>query len=129
MSLVKGKNTKTEMVVRSLIHRLGYRYRLHGAHLPGRPDLIFSSRRKVVFIHGCFWHRHKGCKLARLPKSRCDFWIPKLEGNRKRDIKNQRALRKIGWKYLVIWECEITDAELIRDRVRAFLGNRCEGIE
>src|SRR5664279_1164504 len=91
MARIRGKDTGTELVVRSLIHSLGYRYRLHAKSLPGRPDLVFRKRRKVVFVHGCFWHRHDdpGCKLARLPKSRLEFWVPKLEGNRDRDRTNQ----------------------------------------
>ena len=90
MSRVRGKDTKPELLVRRLVHGMGYRYRLHRRDLPGTPDLVFPGRRKVIFVHGCFWHRHPdpACKLARLPKSRTDFWLPKLEGNRARDIEN-----------------------------------------
>ena len=111
MSLVRGKDTKPEMLVRRTLHRLGYRYRLHSKDLPGKPDIVFRSRKKVVFVHGCFWHRHpsRKCKLARMPKSRLEFWKPKLDQNRQRDIKNQRALSKMGWKYLILWECELDD--------------------
>jgi DNA mismatch endonuclease (patch repair protein) len=96
MALVRHKGSVAERLVRSTAHRLGYRFRLHGAHLPGKPDLVFASRRKVIFVHGCFWHRHPDpdCRLARLPKSRQEFWIPKLEGNR---VRHERALEALGW--------------------------------
>ena len=127
MSRVRAKDTKPEMVVRRLAHRMGYRYRLHGARLPGRPDLVFPGRKKVVFVHGCFWHRHEGCKLARLPKSRLDFWVPKLEANRLRDVANQARLREAGWSVLVIWECELKDQEGLARRLRDFLGEKGTG--
>lgn len=92
MGRVRSRDTVPEMFVRRLTHALGYRYRLHGKDLPGKPDLVFRSRRKVIFVHGCFWHRHPGCALARLPKSREDFWLPKLEANRQRDLKTENAL-------------------------------------
>jgi len=122
MGRVKGADTKPEMVVRRLVHAMGYRYRLHGRDLPGKPDIVFRSRKKVIFIHGCFWHRHPGCKLARIPKTRLDFWVPKLEGNRERDIRNQQALGQMGWRYLVIWECEIGDRGDLENRILEFLG-------
>ncbi len=109
------------MVVRRLVHGLGYRYRLHGRNLPGTPDLVFASRKKAIFVHGCFWHRHPRCRNTRLPKSRLDFWKPKLEGNRKRDLRNQRKLRRLGWDFLVIWECETKDVEELAKRIVAFL--------
>ncbi|HEF4725396.1 TPA: DNA mismatch endonuclease Vsr [Burkholderia multivorans] len=121
MSRIKGRNTKPELVVRSVIHRMGYRYRLHGKGLPGRPDLVFAKRRKVIFVHGCFWHRHEGCRLARLPKSRLDFWRPKLEANAERDKQVERRLTELGWKVLTIWECEVKDEVVLSLRVRAFL--------
>ena len=111
MSRVRSKNSRPEMSVRKLVFSLGYRYRLHANDLPGHPDLVFRRLRKVIFIHGCFWHRHASCALARLPKSHLDFWLPKLEGNRKRDEKNRRALTKAGWKVLIIWECQMSGAE------------------
>jgi DNA mismatch endonuclease (patch repair protein) len=122
MGRVHAKDTKPELVVRRLVHRMGYRYRLHARDLPGCPDLVFPRFRKVLFIHGCFWHRHgdSACKLARLPKSRLDFWLPKLEGNRLRDEKNMTALLALGWRYMVIWECEINNRD-IADRIRSFL--------
>ncbi len=102
---------------------MGYRYRLHRTDMPGTPDLVFGPRRKVIFVHGCFWHRHEGCRLARLPKSRLDFWEPKLEGNRIRDERNLYDLESKDWGVLVIWECEIKDMPRLRQRVREFLGS------
>lgn len=123
MSRIRDKDTRPEMKVRHLVHGMGYRYRLHGADLPGKPDLVFSKRRKVIFVHGCFWHRHPdvGCKLARLPKSRLDFWRPKLENNRARDLEHQKKLAMDGWRVLVLWECELRDAHSLRQRIRSFL--------
>lgn len=129
MARVRGKDTKPELVVRRLVHGMGYRYRLHRRSLPGIPDLVFPARRKVIFIHGCFWHRHPDskCKLARLPKSRLDFWKPKLDGNRQRDEANEARLRELGWRVLVVWECQIGNKEHLREGIRAFLGgNKCE---
>jgi len=121
MSRVRSKDTKPELTVRRLVHSLGYRYRLHGRKLPGNPDLVFASRRKVIFVHGCFWHRHPRCRNTRLPKSRLDFWRPKLESNRKRDLKNQRKLRRLGWRYLVVWECQTKNMERLSERIIDFL--------
>lgn len=123
MGRVRGKDTKPELVVRRIVHKLGYRYRLHQRHLPGRPDLVFASRQKVIFVHGCFWHRHDApdCKLARLPKSRLEFWSAKLDGNRSRDAKNLAALKEGGWRILVVWECELTDKERLGNNLASFL--------
>ncbi len=112
MSRVRAVDTGPEWTVRRLLHRLGFRYAIHVADLPGRPDIVFRSRRKAVFVHGCFWHRHaaKSCKLARLPKSRLDFWLPKLERNHERDREALAALRELGWSALVVWECELRDS-------------------
>lgn len=124
MSLVRGKDTGPELVVRKIVYGLGYRYRLHGKGLPGRPDLVFRKKNKVIFVHGCFWHRHGDslCKLARLPKSRLDFWWPKLDGNRDRDVRNQRSLKSDGWGVLVVWECELSDPRSLTRRIKVFLG-------
>lgn len=124
MSRVRGKDTKPEIAVRRLVHGMGYRYRLHVAGLPGRPDLVFAGRRKIIFVHGCFWHRHPDprCALARLPKSRLDFWVPKLEANRARDETTRRKLIEAGWKSLVVWECQIKQVGTLRKRIRGFLG-------
>jgi DNA mismatch endonuclease, patch repair protein len=123
MMLIRGENTGPEMVVRRLVHGMGFRYRLHVGSLPGKPDLVFSSRRKVIFVHGCFWHRHKdsSCKLARLPKSRLDFWRPKLEKNRSRDERVIQELSDEGWKVLTIWECELVDMTFVSEQIRSFL--------
>lgn len=126
MARVKGKDTKPELRVRRLLHALGYRFRLHRRDLPGTPDLVFPGRRAVIFVHGCFWHRHPdpGCWRARLPKSRPEFWIPKLEANAARDAVNLAALAALGWRVLTIWECETTPrgAQELAARARAFLG-------
>lgn len=120
MSRVRSKDTVPEMLVRRTVFSLGYRYRLHDRTLPGCPDLVFRGREKVIFVHGCFWHRHSGCPKARVPKSRTDFWLQKLEGNKKRDDKNVRRLRRQGWKVLTIWECQLGEPDLII-RIRRFL--------
>lgn len=106
MSQIKGQNTKPEVLVRKTLWKLGYRYRLHRKDLPGKPDIVFSSRRKVIFVHGCFWHRHE-CEYFRWPATREAFWRQKIEGNAARDMRTQRRLKDIGWDYLIIWECEI----------------------
>lgn len=122
MGRVRNKDTKPEMMVRRLVHRLGFRYRLHGKKLPGHPDLVFKSRKKLIFVHGCFWHRHEGCPLCRWPKSRMDFWKPKLEANRNRDLAAQKRLTEEGWSFLVIWECEIKDTQRLAKLISDFLG-------
>nr|WP_297458844.1 DNA mismatch endonuclease Vsr [uncultured Halomonas sp.] len=121
MKRVRSRDTKPEMVVRKLIHGMGYRYRLHAKELPGKPDLVFRPRRKVIFVHGCFWHRHSNCVLARLPKSREDFWLQKLEANRQRDIRNKHALQEAGWWMLTIWECELGDMDRLKYKIKEFL--------
>jgi DNA mismatch endonuclease, patch repair protein len=121
MGRVKGKDTKPEMFVRRLVYGMGYRYRLHAGTLPGKPDLVIRKRKCAIFVHGCFWHRHRGCALCRLPKSHLNFWKPKLEGNRQRDLRNQRKLRKDGWRLLVIWECELSDEKKLRRTILNFL--------
>jgi DNA mismatch endonuclease (patch repair protein) len=100
---------------------MGYRYRLHDKYLPGCPDLVFRSRQKIIFVHGCFWHRHEDCDLARMPKSRPEFWWPKLESNKQRDVKNLRLLVKKGWSVLTIWECQLNDAKHLQAVIRRFL--------
>jgi DNA mismatch endonuclease (patch repair protein) len=110
MSRIRGKDTKPEMVVRSLLHRMGYRFRLHGKKLPGRPDAVLPKHKTVVFVHGCFWHRHRNCKNCSTPTKRRAWWLEKLEGNAARDKLHQRALRGLGWKVIVVWECETEKA-------------------
>jgi DNA mismatch endonuclease (patch repair protein) len=125
MSRVRSRNSRPEMLVRKLVFALGYRYRLHQKNLPGCPDLVFRPRRKVIFVHGCFWHRHARCALARMPKSRLSFWKPKLEGNKQRDKRNNRTLARQGWKALTIWECQLSDMARIGLRIRRFLDAKC----
>ena len=121
MRLIRSKDTGPERTVRHLVHRMGYRYRLHREDLPGRPDLVFPSRRCVIFVHGCFWHRHTHCLLARWPKSRLDFWKPKLDGNKARDARHLRDLKHLGWRPLTVWECELSDLARVERAVRVFL--------
>jgi DNA mismatch endonuclease (patch repair protein) len=123
MALIRGKDSKPEMLVRRMAHAAGYRFRLHRRGLPGTPDLVFPRMRKAIFVHGCFWHRHPDpeCRLARIPKSRQDFWVNKLEGNRARDLRKQEELAALGWRYLVVWECELRKPEVLRERVVEFL--------
>nr|WP_295226087.1 DNA mismatch endonuclease Vsr [uncultured Brevundimonas sp.] len=124
MSRVRSRDTKPELRVRRLVHGLGYRYRLHRKDLPGKPDLVFGPRRKVIMVHGCFWHGHKDlqCKLARAPKSRMEFWGPKLARNRERDREVRDRLIESGWEVLTLWECELGDGPALERRVKAFLG-------
>ncbi len=121
MGRVRNKDTKPEMWVRRLVHSLGYRYRLHYGRLPGRPDIAFPERKKVIFVHGCFWHRHEGCSRCRMPKSRREYWAPKLEKNRLRDIENRAKLEELGWDVLVVWECETEEAAGLPGRIMSFL--------
>ena len=121
MSRIRGKGSAPEMKLRRLVHGMGFRYRLHIQELPGTPDLVFPSRHAVIFMHGCFWHRHEGCKLARLPKSKLDFWKTKLQANKERDLLHQRQLRDLGWRVLVVWECEMSDPERMSAIVGDFL--------
>jgi DNA mismatch endonuclease (patch repair protein) len=125
MARVRGRDSKPEMLVRRLIHAMGFRYRLHDRRLPGAPDLVFPRLRKVIFVHGCFWHRHPdpNCKLARMPKSRLDFWMPKLQGNRERDARCQAELAALGWRFLVVWECQMRDKEQLKNKMRVFLSD------
>jgi len=118
MARIRGKDTGPELFVRKLVHGMGYRYRLHRRSLPGTPDLVFPARGKVIFVHGCFWHKHARC--SRLPKSRTEYWHPKLEANRQRDLKSRRKLRALGWKALIIWECELGKEDLA-ERIAEFL--------
>lgn len=124
MSRVKSTNTTPELVVRRLVHSLGYRYRLHGATLPGKPDLVFASRRKVIFVHGCYWHGHSCKRGARLPSTRRDYWLPKLARNQERDARNIASLEQLGWDVLVIWECELKDRIALAARLTYFLEGR-----
>lgn len=123
MSRIRGKNTKPELLVRSMVHRMGFRFRLHRADLPGKPDLVFVSRRKVLFVHGCFWHRHKNCKKATTPASNTEYWFPKFDKTVERDRRALYCLRKHGWRPLVVWECESNDMAILARKLRAFLSD------
>jgi DNA mismatch endonuclease (patch repair protein) len=120
MQAVKGQDTQPELTVRKLVHRLGYRFRLHCKSLPGKPDLIFPRLHKALFVHGCFWHGHNCRRGARIPKANRDYWLAKISNNRVRDRKNLRALTSAGWKSLVIWECELKDSP-VADKLLSFL--------
>jgi len=121
MSLVKGKNTRPELIVRSLIHRMGYRFRLYQKILPGNPDIILKRHKKVVFIHGCFWHGHKGCLRSKRPMTNRSFWNKKLSKNIERDKRQQKELHKLGWKTLIIWECQIKNLDHLKRILADFL--------
>lgn len=131
MSLVRGKSTRPELAVRKLVHGMGYRYRLHAPELPGKPDLVFRPRKCAIFVHGCFWHRHPdpGCKLARLPKSRQDFWLPKLTRNRERDLEQVATLEKMGWRVLTIWECQLKEVSELKENIHRFLKGGTDAID
>ena len=120
MHAVKSKNTAPELTVRRLLHRLGYRFRLHRKDLPGRPDIVLSKYRKAIFVHGCFWHAH-GCAKGQPPKSRQDYWLPKLEANVNRDRAKLDELERLGWDVLVLWQCETKDANSLARRLQGFV--------
>lgn len=122
MRAIKSKNTGPEMVIRRLAHAMGYRYRLHRRDLPGKPDLVFGSRRKVIFVNGCFWHGHTCRRGRRIPKSNREYWTNKIGRNKERDQEHLRALQERGWKVLVFWECEISDHSKTEQILRTFLG-------
>lgn len=121
MSRIRDRDTAPEMAVRSLLHRMGCRFRLHRKDLPGKPDIVLSKYRTVIFVHGCFWHRHRRCKFAYTPKTRIDFWTEKFEKNIERDSRIQRRLRNLGWHVIVVWECQTHDLEKLKDRLNRLL--------
>lgn len=121
MRRVRAKDTTPEMTVRSLLHRLGYRFRLHRADLPGKPDIVFPSRRSAIFVHGCFWHGHDCARGARMPKTNADYWLNKIARNKARDAKHQAALNLLGWKSRIVWECELKDAAKVEEILTRFL--------
>lgn len=123
MAAIKSKNTSPELLIRSMVHRLGYRFRLHAKDLPGKPDLVFRSRRKVIFVHGCFWHQHSSakCRDGRMPKSNRSYWKPKLLKNTERDKRSLKELRALKWKVLTIWECETKNPDRLVRVLTKFL--------
>ena len=123
MRRIRSKDMSPELKVRRLLHRMGYRYRLHRKDLPGHPDIVFPKMKKVVFVHGCFWHQHSdpACKIAHLPKSHLEYWAPKLERNKQRDEQSLALLRRLGWKSLVVWECGASDSPRLRRKLTWFL--------
>ena len=124
MARVKGKDTKPELTVHRLAHALGYRFRLHRKDLPGSPDLTFAGRRKVIFVHGCFWHGHDCARGSRKPKQNAAYWASKIDRNRTRDAEAREALSKLGWEVLTLWECELKDLDALAARLQMFLGAR-----
>jgi DNA mismatch endonuclease (patch repair protein) len=124
MSKIRSKNTKPELLVRSIIHQMGYRFRLHVPDLPGKPDIVLPRHRKIIFVHGCFWHQHKNCKIAHKPKSRISYWQPKLNANKKRHRKHMRTLKSLGWNCIVVWECETKNLNKMKAKLQEFLGNK-----
>ena len=123
MAAVKSYDTRPEMAVRRLAHRLGYRFRLHRKDLPGKPDIVFAARRSVIFVHGCYWHGHDCKRGARLPKTNTEYWRKKIDRNCKRDALNIESLKSGGWRVLVIWECQMKDCAALAHRLTSFLGN------
>jgi len=122
MARVTSKDTGPEHTVRRMLSQCGYRYRLHVRGLPGKPDIVFRSRRKAIFIHGCFWHQHEGCPKGRLPKSRADYWGPKLARNRERDAEVMAEMMALGWSVGIVWQCELRGTTTLVERLTQFLG-------
>lgn len=127
MRRIRKTDTRPELAVRRAAHRLGYRFRLHRRDLPGTPDLVFPRLRKIILVHGCFWHQHPGCPLARLPKSRPDYWLPKLERNVERDRLAEDKLRMLGWSVLTVWECETEDKDILTAKILGYLVDEAGG--
>jgi len=121
MRRIRKRDTSPELTVRRIAHSLGYRFRLHRRDLPGTPDLVFPRLRKAILVHGCFWHQHEGCRLARQPKSRLEYWLPKLKRNQERDQIAAEELAALGWRSLVVWECETARTDALRGKVAHFL--------
>ena len=121
MKLIGSKNSLPEVDVRRIVHHLGYRFRIHDARLPGRPDIVLPRHRKIIFVHGCFWHGHKNCTKGRLPKSNLELWLPKIDRNKERDRINLRKIRALGWQCMVIWQCELKSLEVLLGKINKFL--------
>ena len=129
MSHISGRNTKPELLVRKILFSLGYRYRLYEKSLPGCPDIVFKSRKKAIFIHGCFWHGHENCKRAKRPSTNVDFWNEKIDKNILRDVEVRKELERLGWKVLIVWQCELKHHDDLKIRLTEFLGDRGKNIE
>ncbi len=121
MSHVRGRNTGPERVVRRMLRNMGYKFRLHQKHLPGNPDIVFLKRKKAVFIHGCFWHGHRKCRRSARPTTNVRFWNRKIDGNIARDVRNRTAIRRMGWRILVLWQCRMKNADKLREQLRNFV--------
>jgi DNA mismatch endonuclease (patch repair protein) len=121
MRRIRSKDTAPEMIVRRLVHSLGFRYRLHDHKLPGRPDLVFRRQKKIIQVYGCFWHSHKDCRVSHIPATRKTYWKPKLERNKIRDKEHSRRLKQMGWSTLIIWECEVREGKAFGNRIKSFL--------
>lgn len=128
MSRITARNTAPELAVRSLLHRMGYRFRLHQTNLPGKPDIVLARYRTVILVHGCFWHRHRGCRFAYTPKSRPDFWLRKLESNIMRDRQVKAELTRLGWYVITVWECELRSLDRLSRRLDATLKRRLSSV-
>jgi len=126
MSRVKGRNTRPERIVRGLLHAMGFRFRLNAPDLPGRPDIVLPRHRKIVQVHGCFWHGHKGCRRATRPQTNKEFWAAKIKGNKARDTRTERQLRRKGWSVATVWECQTKDLEKLEKRLRRFMRSKTE---
>lgn len=123
MSRIRSKDTEPELVVRRLIHGMGYRYRLHVSSLPGKPDIVMRSRRKIIEVRGCFWHAHQGCIFGRMPKSHREYWVPKINRNVERDKRNLAQLEHDGWRVMIVWECELKELASLAARLREFIAS------
>lgn len=124
MSLVRSRNTQPELLVRSMLHRMGFRFSLHRQDLPGCPDVVLPAKKAVVFVHGCFWHSHRGCRRSKRPATHTGFWRKKLSLNVERDKRAQKELRSLGWRILTVWECELKTPEGVRRKLAKFIGTR-----
>lgn len=129
MSHIRSRDTEPEKIVRSLLHRMGYRFRLHRKSLPGCPDVVFPKSKKAIFVHGCFWHGHTSCKRAGIPKTRTEYWFNKISANIERDDKNCKAIIDLGWQVLVIWQCEVKKLDQLEERLKVFLPSASGGNE
>jgi DNA mismatch endonuclease (patch repair protein) len=122
MRQIRAEDTSPELAVRRLVHRMGFRFRLHVANLPGKPDIVLPSLKRIIEVRGCFWHQHPGCIDSHIPKTRIGYWGPKLERNQRRDIENLKMVKALGWKVLTIWECQVDDQPKLEKQLRRFLG-------